>query len=1030
MSCKYQVPECNCSKLPLERTAEKVDIFFVTEFAGKTEAKEKKFLSGSMGKGFREILRVLKEKTNFTYAISAVTRSISKPNVLVHSSPQVKACLNNLRAEIERCSPKVIVLFDNLSYSVFSKHHELPKHGERVEDGRMIMRTIFGKKYPVMYCQHPNWYMKNESCAIGLLYRNIFKAIDYAKNKINPNIPNIVNTETLTTLKDVKDVLDGMRETEDYISVDTEDMNLNRVYENKILSVQVCNDGKVGYLIPYEHIDSPFLGKIDKLRKLLLSFFIERKSKALGYLFVNTKYDYHQLFRELRRFSFNAPILDVSYAEYSLEENIVRIKSFPEQKGPFSLFTMAYKRGYNFYSKTDSKEKRAILDKIPLKEWEEYAGADVIAPWHIFKKQLQEAERFNYKEGFLFLNMIYSNHLIRTLTYAEHCGLSVNRKMIESMQQSGSAIQDGIKDVMDRLYALPSVKEANNRLLKGKTGISTGLAGNVRMWGPKSPIHRELLYFDVMGLDPVGEDDDDKNNTHTGKTFQKNYEGVPEVDLLKEYNSFSKMKTGFLDPMSEYLNKNSPESSADMYNDDKARPYFFPMAVTGRLVCSKPNLQQRPAGRSDAAKKILSVYEPKKGKVVIKLDYKTFEVMGSGFLSDDNIMIKSFRESHKLKEQFRENPRCFADKGYKLQKDSLDDIKKELLERKQNIKDSKGVIGNNEYKEAKEKLNTDIEKYKESLEMLEKQRENDQVGLSMSCVTMLTDSHRKFASLFFKTPVASVSKVQRQAAKSLVFGLLYGMSLQSIAKLLKITDEEAQDLHDKYMKSFPEASKWLAKSKKFARKHFYVQSPLGRRRRLWGHLRLDKGVTSKMDRYAGNTVIQGVCSDCNVVADSLLIDVIEAHNKLKYQILNNSIWELVNLVHDSSEFEVPLEDAYYFIKEMEKIFTEYLTYYLREVFNFDIKIPLEVDFTIGTNYGNTRDWDGSEEDLINALKWLCEETAKRDGTDVVDYKKLINTKLYKEFPKGFVFDVIKQRVKTDLATIRKLGMNKAKAGVA
>jgi hypothetical protein len=128
-------------------------------------------------------------------------------------------------------------------------------------------------------------------------------------------------------------------------------------------------------------------------------------------------------------------------------------------------------------------------------------------------------------------------------------------------------------------------------------------------------------------------------------------------------------------------------------------------------------------------------------------------------------------------------------------------------------------------------------------------------------------------------------------------------------------------------------------------------------------------------------------------------------------------------VHDSCEFEVPLEDTYYFIKEMEKIYTEYLQEYLHKVFKFKVEIPLEIDFTVGTNYGKTRDWDGSEEDLVSAIKWLCEETAKRDKTKVVDYKKLMKTQLYKKFPTGYVHKVIQRIIKRDMKRARQWGIN-------
>ena len=1028
MSCPYKVKECKCSGIKMEVSSGRdVDILFITEFPGKNEVKEKKFLSGSHGKFFREILSNLKEKTGFSYGITGVTRSESKPGVLVHSSPEVTACLNVLKKDIEKCNPRIIILLGNLPYSVFSKNHRLPKHGSSVEDGRLMVMNIFDKKYPVVFCQHPTWYLHNEACSVGFLYESIRVAIEYCQKKINPNIPNAFESVTLTSLKEVKEVLSDISQVPDFVAVDTEGTSLSRVYGNTLLSVQLSVDGKTGYVIPYLHKDSPFLDVIPKLRKLLINFFFEGNPKTLGYVFVNAKYDYHQFFREMKRFTFNAPVIDTSFGEFSLEENLTRVHSYLKGKGPYSLFTMSYKRGFRFYSKTDSKEKREILDKIPLKEWQEYAGADVTSPWHIFKKQIQKAERTNYREGFLFLNCLYENNLIRCLTYAEHCGLSINAERVKGFLQSNSTIKSGLAEITKKFYELPTVQEANARLSKGQTGIATGLAGTVKNWSPSSPKHRELLYFDIMGLDPVDEDDDG-DNSHTGKNFQNAYAGTPEVDLLKEYSSFDKMLSGFIKPMAGYLDKTSSNANVDMYMDSRARPTFYPLAVTGRVRAAKPNSQQRPAGRSTAAKEILSMYEPKKGRVIVKLDYATFEVKGSGFLSGDKAMIKSFQEMHKLKEQFRANRLAFVEEGYNLQLNSLAGVKDDLKKKKKELLSLKGIVSKSKYKEAKEEYLKELEEYKKEVEKLNIQKEKDPISLSKSYVTMLTDSHRKFASLFYNVMVTAVSKPQRQSAKTLVFGLLYGMSIQTISRVLKITEEEGLELQKKYMKSFPYAARWLEQSKKFARKNLYIQSPIGRRRRLWGYLRNDRGVAGKMDRYAGNTIIQGFCSDCNIMGGSLLTHVIEAHNKLKYQVPDAESWELTNLIHDSCEFELPLEDAYYFIKEMEKIFTDYLTLYVNKVFGFKIEIPLEVDFTIGTNYGNTRDWDGSEDDLIDAMKWLCEETAKRDKTDVVDYKKLVKTPLYKKYPKGYVLDVVKKIIRKDMNTVSRLNLTKGMGG--
>jgi DNA polymerase-1 len=182
---------------------------------------------------------------------------------------------------------------------------------------------------------------------------------------------------------------------------------------------------------------------------------------------------------------------------------------------------------------------------------------------------------------------------------------------------------------------------------------------------------------------------------------------------------------------------------------------------------------------------------------------------------------------------------------------------------------------------------------------------NDPSIMSKDELKNLTDTHKRNASVFFGTPIAEVTPEMRQDTKSFVFGVSYGMGDNSIAASLGKTLKQAQEIKKLFLKNMPGAAKWLFEwIINFAKKNLYVESPLGRRRRLWGHLLPKGAATSKMDRLAMNAPIQGMCSDLNIIATSLLIGYIYKWGIGKYQVPDEEAFMVINLVHDSCEMEV------------------------------------------------------------------------------------------------------------------------------
>jgi DNA polymerase I-like protein with 3'-5' exonuclease and polymerase domains len=523
----------------------------------------------------------------------------------------------------------------------------------------------------------------------------------------------------------------------------------------------------------------------------------------------------------------------------------------------------------------------------------------------------------------------FNSHLVRTLVYTEHCGLPANLEKIRELHSPRtSPLIKETKRIQKKFNSLDSVKKVMKRLRKSSTGYS----GTLFSGGPDSDsgsfnlskkIHRESLFFDVLKLEPLKSAKKKKTESpSTDKNFQEVYKDIKEVKLLTDWNKIKKLQTSYVDNIYNYMNKTT--GNPDFYSDVRIRPSFRSDTVTGRLAAQDPNSQQR-IGKSSRSASVLSMYEAKPGRVIIKIDYSTFEVRGLGIVSKDKAMLKSFREMNEIKTKFRENPLS-------------------LLTKKQKLK----------IKKAKKKDRPALA-YELAFRMLKDK----------------TDFHKRSASTFNRIKVKKVSKKQRKGAKGFVFGSIYGMSINSIARDLGISIEDAKAIYQIFMKAMPEAVQWFSDIEKFGRDNLYVESPIGRRRRLWGYFFTRQQTTqNKMDRLARNSVIQGLCSDLNTIAASLLILYIYKKGKAKYQVPDEDAWMVTNLIHDATELEVPIVDLFKILSFLEDFFTKRLVKALKKEFNFKIKVPLEVDIEIGLDYFNLKKWDGTQKQAKEIIKWV------------------------------------------------------------
>ena len=193
------------------------------------------------------------------------------------------------------------------------------------------------------------------------------------------------------------------------------------------------------------------------------------------------------------------------------------------------------------------------------------------------------------------------------------------------------------------------------------------------------------------------------------------------------------------------------------------------------------------------------------------------------------------------------------------------------------------------------------------------------------------DIHASTASKVFNVPLNEVTREQRSNAKTVNFGIIYGVSAFGLSNQTDLSRSEAKELIDTYYATYPKLRSFVSEQIDFARDHGYVQTVLGRRRYLKDINSRNAVVRGAAERNAVNAPIQGSA------ADIIKIAMINIHEKLQE---GNYKTKMLLQVHDELVFDV-------YKPELETIKTLVKT----EMENaYKLEVPLDVDLDIGDNW--------------------------------------------------------------------------------
>jgi len=194
------------------------------------------------------------------------------------------------------------------------------------------------------------------------------------------------------------------------------------------------------------------------------------------------------------------------------------------------------------------------------------------------------------------------------------------------------------------------------------------------------------------------------------------------------------------------------------------------------------------------------------------------------------------------------------------------------------------------------------------------------------------DIHALTASKLFGIPAGEVTSEMRRNAKTVNFGVVYGMSDYGLEQATNLSREEASQFIALYFEKYPKVKKYLEATKEQARKLGYVQTVLGRRRFLPEINSYNRMVREAAERMAINAPVQGSSADIIKIAMINLYREMERRNLESKMLLQ---------IHDELLFEVPEAE----VEEMKSLVTELMPH------AFELCVPVKIDIKLGKNWG-------------------------------------------------------------------------------
>ena len=193
------------------------------------------------------------------------------------------------------------------------------------------------------------------------------------------------------------------------------------------------------------------------------------------------------------------------------------------------------------------------------------------------------------------------------------------------------------------------------------------------------------------------------------------------------------------------------------------------------------------------------------------------------------------------------------------------------------------------------------------------------------------DIHSSTAAKVFNINIKNVSREQRSNAKTVNFGIIYGVSAFGLSNQTNLNRSESKNLIESYFIAYPKLKNYISSQINFARENGYVETVLGRKRYLRDINSRNHIVRGGAERNAINAPIQGSA------ADIIKLAMVKIYNRMKN---NHFKSKMLVQVHDELIFEIFKPE----LQEMKKLIQEEMES------AYSLNVPLVVDIGTGNNW--------------------------------------------------------------------------------
>lgn len=193
------------------------------------------------------------------------------------------------------------------------------------------------------------------------------------------------------------------------------------------------------------------------------------------------------------------------------------------------------------------------------------------------------------------------------------------------------------------------------------------------------------------------------------------------------------------------------------------------------------------------------------------------------------------------------------------------------------------------------------------------------------------DIHQVTASKVYKVELDEVTREMRDKAKTVNFGIIYGISAFGLQQRLNIPRKEANELITNYFEKYPGVQKYIDETIAFAKEHGYVQTQSGRRRYLRDINSRSRSLANAAERLAMNSPIQGTA------ADMLKLAMIKVHRALNEGGFKT---KMLLTVHDEIVFDMPIAES----DQVQPVIAEAMKTAL------PMEVPIVVEMGTGKNW--------------------------------------------------------------------------------